>query len=200
MKKFIFVFMFLMLPMFASADGAFLNVGITVSNDNGGTFLPADFQYEINYNAGSTTKTDLLSGPIQAYGFPEHDSRYALVYSVTPIQKSSYTSKTSEKGCSGEIAANKTPLITCTIYQTDTGYPLPVVASSPAPTPEPVVVPQSAPVEAVAPVVVTLSPESVSSVDQVLIAELEQKIKLLLQLIDLMKQLIALQAQVNLQN
>lgn len=128
MKKFIFLLAFLVLPFSAYADGAFLNVDVVVSNDNGGTLKPSDFQYEIEYD----NTIHLLTGPVQAFGFPDHVAGTPLTYSVTPFTMSSYSSKTSQSGCSGTITGNKMPLLNCTIYQTDTGYPLPVVASSPA--------------------------------------------------------------------
>lgn len=162
------------MPMLASADGAFLNVSLTVSNENGGTLAAKDFQYEIRYDGAVET----LTGPIQAYDFKEHNDANPLSYSVYPKPRSGYTLRNGETGCTGEVAPRRLPLITCTIYAFDDQVPSDIA--------------EFGAVGAVTEGIGTIP----SLGSEMTTTEQEELIKsLLMQVIELLKQLIALKAQ-----
>ncbi len=148
-----------------------------IKSSHGQNLNAKDLYTKITYPQGSQSQNlvptyDLTSFPGQ------------VEYSVTGVPTDYYTFTLSED-CSGTVDDGE--LKKCVITWVDDGDKLP--------PPAPVFTPEFG---LGGPVVVTLAPETVESVDSVLIAELEQKIALLLQLIDLINQLIILQERANI--
>lgn len=170
-------------PLVSFADGGFLNVDVKVYNQRGGSLTDKDFSYQVVYGPFS----DTLNGSTQAFNFPKYNDTGVFNYQVVPNVPQGYVVKldTKEKlGCSDTLDSKRMTLVNCTVYFFDDTFvveaPAPVVVA----TPTPALV--SAPV--------TVQPTELIVPDT---ATLEAQIAQLLQMIELLKQLIVLQTQLN---
>lgn len=182
---FVLAVAFFLVPMISHADGGFLNVDIKVYNQQGGNLTDKDMSYEVRYNENGNPNNrfvEVLQGSIQGYNFSENTDLVRFDYQVVPIVPQGYSVKLNDKptlGCSDTLTSSQMKSVNCTVYYFDDSFYEQLV-TSPAPSP-----------------VVSPSPQPVTELSVPNTEQLEAQIAQLLQMIDLLRQLIALQSQLN---
>ena len=162
-----------LLPMVSQASGGYLNVNIYSDTQHGGEVKASDISYEVHYDG----TFDVLTGSVQGYDFPRHtynviEGDIPLTYWVNPVSIPGYSIKLGKGGCNDTFDRAKDRAIrisSCSIYVADNNLEV-------------------------------LQMEDVRDFEEVpfvTTTELNAQIAQLMQMIDLLKQLIALQGQLS---